>query len=348
MHYAKFLFPLDAIHEWNRIYGRRGFHQFQCLVPFEGGASALRRLLDSIAQSGRGSFLAVLKAMGERGAGYPVVPRPGLHTRAGLPERARCERVAGPARAHHRRPRWARLPGQGRDALPRTAACDVPRSGPLPRGTGRNRPAGPARHPTWLGAWRSESPGDDRTLAHPRSVVVDRACVRARGEPPRRGVDAGGPRSRGPGRQRGRCATSWCRRCAGAAVRCRRRRLSSGLPASGEPSRARCSTSFSPSAACPTRMRWTAILQLLIGMIDSNYSGPVALLQGLAGSFEAQRGGRVVIVGSVAGDPRSPQELSLRVCQSRAGAIRRRVARPPSPDGCARSRWSSLVSWTQR
>ena len=75
--YAKFLFPLDALHEWNRIYGRRGFHQFQCLVPFEGGASALRQLLDSIAQSGRGSFLAVLKALGERGAGYLSFPAPG-------------------------------------------------------------------------------------------------------------------------------------------------------------------------------------------------------------------------------------------------------------------------------
>ena len=77
MHYAKFLFPLDAIHEWNRIYGRRGFHQFQCLVPFEGGAAALRQMLESIAQSGRGSFLAVLKAMGERGAGYLSFPAPG-------------------------------------------------------------------------------------------------------------------------------------------------------------------------------------------------------------------------------------------------------------------------------
>ena len=42
--------------------------------------------------------------------------------------------------------------------------------------------------------------------------------------------------------------------------------------------------------------------RLLAAMIEANYSGPVALLQGLAGTFEAQRGGRVVIVGSVAGD----------------------------------------------
>ena len=77
MHYGRFLFPLDAIHEWNRVYGRRGFHQFQCVLPFEAGAAALRRLLESIAQSGRGSFLAVLKAMGERGTGYLSFPAPG-------------------------------------------------------------------------------------------------------------------------------------------------------------------------------------------------------------------------------------------------------------------------------
>ena len=41
---------------------------------------------------------------------------------------------------------------------------------------------------------------------------------------------------------------------------------------------------------------------LLAGMIEANYSGPVALLQGLAGTFETQRGGRIVVVGSVAGD----------------------------------------------
>ena len=76
--YEKFLFPLDAIHDWNRIYGRRGFHQFQCVVPFESGAAALRLMLGLIADSGMGSFLAVLKTMGAPGRGYLSFPRPGF------------------------------------------------------------------------------------------------------------------------------------------------------------------------------------------------------------------------------------------------------------------------------
>lgn len=76
--HTRFLFPLDAIHEWNRIYGRRGFHQFQCVVPFESGAIALRTMLGRIADSGLGSFLAVLKTMGPVGRGYLSFPRPGF------------------------------------------------------------------------------------------------------------------------------------------------------------------------------------------------------------------------------------------------------------------------------
>ena len=75
--YPSFLFPLDAIHDWNRIYGKRGFHQFQCVVPFEAGSAVLRRLLEVIGQSGRGSFLAVLKAMGPAGLGHLSFPQPG-------------------------------------------------------------------------------------------------------------------------------------------------------------------------------------------------------------------------------------------------------------------------------
>lgn len=76
--YEKFLFPLDALHDWNRVYGRRGFHQFQCVVPFESAAHALRQMLGLIAESGQGSALAVLKAMGPAGRGHLSFPQPGF------------------------------------------------------------------------------------------------------------------------------------------------------------------------------------------------------------------------------------------------------------------------------
>ena len=65
VHYRPFFYPLDGIEEWNRIYGPRGFFQFQCVVPPEAARSTLARLLDVIARDGNGSFLAVLKTFGE-------------------------------------------------------------------------------------------------------------------------------------------------------------------------------------------------------------------------------------------------------------------------------------------
>ncbi len=62
--YGSFFYPLDALRDWNRIYGRRGFHQFQNVVPFASGPQALRALLEVIAASRRASFLAVLKRLG--------------------------------------------------------------------------------------------------------------------------------------------------------------------------------------------------------------------------------------------------------------------------------------------
>jgi decaprenylphospho-beta-D-ribofuranose 2-oxidase len=75
--YERFFFPLDALLDWNRVYGRRGFHQFQCVVPFDGGSTAVRRMLEVTGTSGHGSFLAVLKAMGPRGPGYLSFAQPG-------------------------------------------------------------------------------------------------------------------------------------------------------------------------------------------------------------------------------------------------------------------------------
>ncbi|HEX2608735.1 MAG TPA: FAD-binding oxidoreductase [Flavisolibacter sp.] len=64
-HYEKFFFPLDAIDNWNRGYGKRGFIQYQFVIPKEGGRERLIDILQSIAESGCTPFLNVFKTMGK-------------------------------------------------------------------------------------------------------------------------------------------------------------------------------------------------------------------------------------------------------------------------------------------
>lgn len=61
-----FFYPLDSIYNWNKIYGSRGFLQFQCVIPLENSKSGLTELLNAVSISGRVSFLAVLKRFGEQ------------------------------------------------------------------------------------------------------------------------------------------------------------------------------------------------------------------------------------------------------------------------------------------
>ena len=65
-YYESFHHPLDALMDWNRIYGPHGFYQYQCVLPFASGRDGVRALLDRIAAAGMGSFLAVLKTFGRR------------------------------------------------------------------------------------------------------------------------------------------------------------------------------------------------------------------------------------------------------------------------------------------
>lgn len=62
--YDAYFYPLDSILEWNRIYGRAGFQQYQCVVPKRWAQQATGSILELIAASGAGSFLAVLKRCG--------------------------------------------------------------------------------------------------------------------------------------------------------------------------------------------------------------------------------------------------------------------------------------------
>ena len=65
-HYEAFFYPLDNLLEWNRMYGPRGFFQYQSVVPRAVGRDAIQAMLREIAHSGDGSFLAVLKTFGNR------------------------------------------------------------------------------------------------------------------------------------------------------------------------------------------------------------------------------------------------------------------------------------------
>jgi FAD/FMN-containing dehydrogenase len=86
--YQSFLYPLDRILEWNRIYGPRGFFQYQCVLPERESRAVLPEMLQRIAASGQGSFLTVLKQFGDRPSlGLLSFARPGVTLALDFPNR---------------------------------------------------------------------------------------------------------------------------------------------------------------------------------------------------------------------------------------------------------------------
>lgn len=72
--FEPFFYPLDKLAHWNRLYGKAGFVQYQFVLPQAAGLAGLRTVLERIAQSGRGSFLAVLKVLGPANDHYLSFP----------------------------------------------------------------------------------------------------------------------------------------------------------------------------------------------------------------------------------------------------------------------------------
>ena len=79
IHYEPFFYPLDKLLEWNRMYGPKGFYQYQSVIPRSVGQDATQSMLKEIEKSGEGSFLGVLKTFGNRNSiGMLSFPEPGV------------------------------------------------------------------------------------------------------------------------------------------------------------------------------------------------------------------------------------------------------------------------------
>lgn len=78
VHLEPFFYPLDGINNWNNMYGKSGFIQYQFVIPFNAGLEGLTEILEEIAKSKLGSFLAVLKVTGEQNKNLLSFPMEGF------------------------------------------------------------------------------------------------------------------------------------------------------------------------------------------------------------------------------------------------------------------------------
>lgn len=85
--YDQYFYPLDAIGDWNRLYGKRGFVQYQCVIPDTTAFDGIKALLQELSGSRRPSFLAVLKRLGAQGRGLLSFPLAGYTLALDLPIR---------------------------------------------------------------------------------------------------------------------------------------------------------------------------------------------------------------------------------------------------------------------
>ena len=85
VHPAAFFYPLDMLDDWNLIYGRRGFTQYQCVLPHADDNGPARRMLELFISAGGMGFLCVIKDCGAEGKGLLSFPRPGVSIAVDFP-----------------------------------------------------------------------------------------------------------------------------------------------------------------------------------------------------------------------------------------------------------------------
>jgi FAD/FMN-containing dehydrogenase len=79
VHYEPFYYPLDSIHEWNKLYGKPGFLQYQFVLPDQDKHVAISEVFQRISASGQSTNVAVLKTFGPaKSPGMMSFPRPGV------------------------------------------------------------------------------------------------------------------------------------------------------------------------------------------------------------------------------------------------------------------------------
>jgi decaprenylphospho-beta-D-ribofuranose 2-oxidase len=93
VHPETFFYPLDAIRNWNYAYGKRGFTQYQCVLPAADNYASHHRLLDTLQAQRADVFLCVIKDCGPEGKGMLSFPRPGISYALDIPVGARIQSI---------------------------------------------------------------------------------------------------------------------------------------------------------------------------------------------------------------------------------------------------------------
>ena len=92
--------PLDAVRHWNRVYGRRGFTQYQCVIPDSAGPEGVKSFVGLLCKTGGSSMVSVIKDCGDEGEGLLSFPMRGTTVAADFPARDHVQSIVDTLNAH--------------------------------------------------------------------------------------------------------------------------------------------------------------------------------------------------------------------------------------------------------